>query len=367
MNDQILFVIGSLKLGGAEKMCVQLANEFTGRNVKVSILVLSLDAAVLNSRLIPGITVHSLETSNVRYAFFQLKQYLVKNKVNNVLAFSFQLAVSLVLIRKIWRMDFFLVARSVNSLSSKIHFETRYWHRFVNQFLIKPLFFQTDLIIAQSTGMKRELVELRGDRKTPIKVIFNFLSDPANYELSNTDYGKPKDQDNYILFVGKLEKQKNVEFLIRTIKLIRNHRCDFKLHIVGDGPLRTNLEDYSLAMGLEKYVVFEGRHNNVSPFYSKATVLLLCSLYEGFPNVLLEALHFSIPVVSVDCPSGPEDIIINNVNGFLVPGYSEEQFARVISRALDKRWDSDAVKETLSKFNKVRIVDTYLETLKLKN
>ena len=367
MSEQILFVIGSLKLGGAEKMCVQLANEFTRKNIKVCILVLSMEGAVLDKRLIPGISVDSLETSNVRYAFFKLKEYLVKNKIGKVLAFSFQLAVAIVLIRKIWRVDFFLAARSVNSLSSKIHFETRYWHRFVNQFFIKPLFFQTDLIIAQSTGMKRELEELNGDGKTPIKVIFNFLSDPDKYQLINQDHRVSINDEKYILFVGKLEKQKNVEFLIRSIKLICDCRSDFKFHIVGDGPLRSNLESYALALGLEKYIVFEGRHDDVSPFYSKASVLILGSLYEGFPNVLLEALHFGIPIVSVDCTSGPEDIIINNVNGFLVSDHSEENFAREACKALEKKWDPVLVKGTLSKFNKELIVESYLKTLELKN
>ena len=174
MGQPILFVINSLRLGGAEKICIELANAFVERGIAVDLMVLELREAVLQERLNPKVRLINLEINHARQSFFSIKNILVKSNYGEVLVFTFQLSVVLVLIRKLYGLKFRITARAINNLSEKFRRETSLWHKYVGQFLIRKFYFDVDTIIAQSSGMQKELEDLRGTGRTTIKTIFNF-------------------------------------------------------------------------------------------------------------------------------------------------------------------------------------------------
>ena len=136
------------------------------------------------------------------------------------------------------------------------------------------------------------------------------------------------------------------------------------LHIIGDGNERGRLEVEVKFLGIEDSVVFHGHLKEFSKIYEKASIFVLPSLYEGFPNALLEAMSVPIACISTNCIAGPSDIIEHNVNGILVkPGSAEaigEALARLMkSEPLRNRLAAEAYK-VRTKFDFENLAQRYI-------
>lgn len=125
--------------------------------------------------------------------------------------------------------------------------------------------------------------------------------------------------DRIVLAVGRLVHQKGFDLLLRACARLSWLHQEWRLVILGEGPDRPVLERFCLAHGLEERVLMPGRLGNVSEWYARADLFVLSSRYEGFPNVLAEAMAAGLPVVSSNCPTGPSDLVHNGVDGILVP------------------------------------------------
>lgn len=328
----------------------------------MTLCVLELQNAVLAKKLHTKIKLINLEVNHARHSIIRIKNILKIEKVTQVLVYTFQLAVVLVLIRKVWLRDLRIIARSINSLDQKFKHEKSLWHKWISQLLIKKWFFEVDHIIAQSRGMKEELESLKGKKDVPITVIFNFLE--QNPVLSKIETQR---RGHSLLFVGKLKEQKNLFFLIDTIEIAMKSEPRLLLTLVGDGDQREELEDYVFKKRLSQQIKFEGKQIDVNPYYASANLLVLTSHYEGFPNVLIEANGWGLPVVSVDCPHGPSDIVIPGINGLLVKDQSKESFAEAIVQALNMSWDKSIIVSTIDRFSREIAVNQFLTILQEKS
>jgi len=357
-SNRIAFVIGGLRIGGAEKVCISLANKFHEEGYDISLIVLNLKNAELLKYLNPDVPIIDLNLSHARMAFFPLYRNLNKFNITKCLSFNFQLSVLLVLIKKVFNIQISIYSRGISTYSEKILKEQNLRHKYFNSFLIRLLYRKSDFFIAQSTGMLKDMIEYLNVPKDKVRVIFNpvqSLQTTAEIRINE------EVQTREILFVGTLKEAKNVSFLLRSIYELLRTREDFKFRIIGDGNLRSFLEQECRELGMENYVLFEGRRVNPERFYLNADVFILGSWYEGFPNVLLEALSYGVPVVSIDCKSGPEDIIIEGSNGYLVKDYDEKDFAEKICLALNREWNKEAIQASISKFNFEEIFREYRE------
>jgi glycosyltransferase involved in cell wall biosynthesis len=122
----------------------------------------------------------------------------------------------------------------------------------------------------------------------------------------------------YIVAAGRLSPEKNFTSLLDAYA--QSQACvSFKLLILGEGPERATLEQYIKNQGLEQRVVLPGFMRNPYPYINNARCLVLSSLHEGFPVILIEALGLGRPVISTDCETGPREIIVQGENGLLVP------------------------------------------------
>src|SRR5690606_37684775 len=128
--------------------------------------------------------------------------------------------------------------------------------------------------------------------------------------------------------------------------------------------LEKELKNLALDLGISDRVVFKGYQSDIIPFYLNAKVTLLTSLFEGFPNVLLESIALGTPVVAFNCPSGPSEIIINGINGYLSKYLDEEHLEKHLTESLCRNWDPLVVSKTVYKFRKEIIVDEYIKFLK---
>jgi glycosyltransferase involved in cell wall biosynthesis len=128
--------------------------------------------------------------------------------------------------------------------------------------------------------------------------------------------------------------QKGFDLLIEAFAIIASQNEQLRLAIAGEGPDLQLLRDLAARLDLAQRVSFLGPIKNLSAVMRKADVFVLSSRYEGFPNVLLEALASGVPVVSTDCPSGPREILGDGSLGLLVPCGSAKALAEAVMRVI---------------------------------
>lgn len=151
----------------------------------------------------------------------------------------------------------------------------------------------------------------------------HILPNPISRELTDLRDIEIK-REKIILNVGRLSPQKGQDLLIKSFARTNNE--GWKLFIIGEGELRNKFENWIKELNLSDKIFLLGRKKNIHTYYNKASIFAFSSNFEGFPNALLEALHFGLACISTDCPTGPSDLIVNNINGFLVPTDNLSQY-----------------------------------------
>lgn len=177
------------------------------------------------------------------------------------------------------------------------NFSFRY---FVSKMLIKHLYGRAYKVVPNSKYIAYELTEYFGIDSENIMVIHNPI------DCTKLCVDREKNKKFTFITVGRLYKQKNHELLIKAFKIAN---LDAELWIIGDGPLKKQLQELVKALKLDDKVFFLGIQRNIFDYLSKAHCFVLSSIHEGFPNVILEALSCGLPVISTDCHSGPREIL----------------------------------------------------------
>lgn len=138
--------------------------------------------------------------------------------------------------------------------------------------------------------------------------------------------------DNYIIFFGRIyDEHKNLKLLLRAYKKSELPKQQIKLLILGDGPDYKAIVEYSFELQINDFVIFKEFIPNPYPYVRKALFTLLTSRFEGFPMIIPESLSLGVPVISVDCQSGPNEIIKNGYNGLLVENFNEQALAEAMN------------------------------------
>lgn len=131
-----------------------------------------------------------------------------------------------------------------------------------------------------------------------------------------------------VIAVGRFNHQKGFERLIDAWAMVVREMPDWTLHIVGDGELRTELQQQIDYLNLSAHVIMGRAEKDMISVYKDASILAMSSYYEGLPMVLLEAQAVGLPIVSFDCKCGPKDVIEDGVDGFLVKEGNIEELAQ---------------------------------------
>jgi glycosyltransferase involved in cell wall biosynthesis len=166
-----------------------------------------------------------------------------------------------------------------------------------------------------------------------------------------------------ILAAGRLTAQKNFETLINAFLLVQKSRPSARLLILGEGEDRQHLEQLAKELGLQEVVHFQGFMINPYAFMANSDLFVLCSRWEGFGNVLVEAMACGTPVVSTDCPSGPAEILANGKYGELVPVGNAELLAKAIIRTLENPTNRNTLIQRAMDFSIDKILPQYLEIM----
>ncbi|MGD8506138.1 MAG: glycosyltransferase family 4 protein [Candidatus Bathyarchaeota archaeon] len=166
----------------------------------------------------------------------------------------------------------------------------------------------------------------------------NNYFDPGNREVKRkTERLRDRfDVDDKMIvgFVGRLVPAKGLGYLFSAIKTIQKENSNIVLLIVGDGAQRRDLE--IMAKNLKVKAIFAGWQHDLRPYYSLMDIFVLPSLFEGLPNVILEAMAMRIPVVATSVGGNP-DVVSNDENGFLVPPRNFVKLAAVLERLVEDK------------------------------
>ena len=182
----------------------------------------------------------------------------------------------------------------------------------------------------------------------------SIIPNPFDFDLIREKANEFEVKGNYIVAVGRLSKEKNFDYLIKAYKL---SNIKEELWLVGDGPLRGDLEKLVKSLNLEGKVKFLGWQKNPYPFIKNAKLLCMSSTFEAFSNVIVESLIVNTPVIATDIKCGPRDIL--GSDEYLIPLNDEEFFARKIKDLKDKK-----VNINIDRFRVENVVKRYIELFK---
>jgi len=188
-------------------------------------------------------------------------------------------------------------------------------------------------VLCVSDSIQKFTQRCCGSKILSANVLYNPFDMEAIRTLSEV-YNFSALQNEYLLFVGRLEKQKRVDRLLNAFSLIQNK--SIKLLILGEGSLENELKRQAELLGISERVIFRKFETNPYPIIKAAKGLILTSDHEGLPTVIIEALILGVPALSVNCPSGPDEILTGTLSRYLINSYDEKVIADYIDSLLDE-------------------------------
>jgi glycosyltransferase involved in cell wall biosynthesis len=221
-------------------------------------------------------------------------------------------------------------------------------------------------VIAVSGGVAEDIIRLYHLPKAQVRVIYNHVVTPELLSKASEPLSHPWFQPGeppVILGVGRLTQQKDFITLIRAFALVRR-QVEARLVILGEGEDRPRLEQLAAELGLQADVALPGFVENPYAFMRRSAVFALSSRWEGFGNVLIEAMACGTRVVATDCLSGPREILEDGKWGKLVPVGNPEALAEAIVETLHNPPSVDPTVRA-KEFSLEKAVEAYLDALGL--
>lgn len=305
----IMFAIGSLQGGGAERVVSVWASALIEKGYKVSVMVYARvqDEYTIDSRVnIYPISSSQQECNNLTM-FERLKLFrktLKSHKPDIVISFLpvIQVYVALASIGlNIPRIETIRINPWVVGCLKPIVAKIWLW-----------CFDSCKALILQSQDQKAFF-------KKSVQKKAIVIPNPLNDMYVKNQKIEYDSQSHKIVAAGRLTDQKNYKMLIDAIKIVSATYSDVTLQIYGEGELKDQLGLYITEQELENNVFLMGRSNELHKVYKGSDLYVMSSDYEGMPNALAEAMAIGLPCISTDCKTGPRDLIDDGENGFLVP------------------------------------------------
>jgi glycosyltransferase involved in cell wall biosynthesis len=210
-------------------------------------------------------------------------------------------------------------------------------HGELRAFLTQKLFNNADRVIANNKGISQDLVENFNVHPEKIVTLFNTFNFERVRKLSDeavTEHIWFAEDIPIVLFVGRLSNEKGLVYLLRAAYFVKKS-TRLRCVLIGDGEEYETLQQMAQHLGVADDVLFLGKQQNPFKFMRKATLFVLPSIFEGLPNVLIEALACSCPVIATDCPGGGSaEILKDGEYGLLVPPRNGEALSDAILRLL---------------------------------
>ena len=223
-----------------------------------------------------------------------------------------------------------------------------------------------DHVIALSTGVAEALSVLIPETRVRISVVHNAGYDQQVEKLALEEPSLPTPKGPWFLGCGRLTTQKDFSTLLRAFARIQREN-EGELWILGEGELRGKLEREITALGLDASVRLPGFVKNPFAYMARANAFVLSSQWEGFGNVVTEAMACGTPVISTDCPHGPREILEDGKWGTLVPVANGAALADAMRGALSNpeqhRVRAKAARAHVTRFEAAEITRQYEQVI----
>jgi glycosyltransferase involved in cell wall biosynthesis len=357
---KIAIVLPHLGCGGAERLAVNLANHWASQGFQVDLVAMRAKGELLEA-VQPSVNVVDLGVDQIRHFLRPFRAYLRRNRptvcwanmwpLTSVAVFGWLLAGCA---GRLYLTDHTNLIKSCER-EMNIPLSRLRW-------ILKATYVLASGFSVVSDGVRENMRTLTGRCYPGARVIHNpattgrfagRLPDDEALALWGRNAG-PR-----ILSVGTLKEQKNHHLLIDAFSLMRQAGAG-KLVIVGEGPLRADLTEHIERQGLQECVTLAGFCADPTPWYRSADLFVLSSGWEGFGNVIVEAMACGVPVVSTDCPSGPAEILENGRHGQLVPVDDAAALCLAMTRELSQPTDPQQLMSRADDFRIDVIAHQYL-------
>lgn len=371
----LCILVESFGGGGAERVAVNLANLAVDRGWQVDVAAF-VATGPNRARLRPAVRVVDLAVPYrplrlLRWAVPRFRRYLRTERPAAVLATIRDANIAAVLARGLagpHPQRPTVVLREANTLDAVIAPDGRPRQR-GRLWFMRRTYHRGDALIANSDDTRQDLIDHRLVDGTAVTVIPNPVldGDPRARAAESPPDPWPRwfDQPDtpVILGMGRFQPQKDFATLIRAFAQVHAARPETRLVILGDGTERDTLTALADELGIGAAVAMPGYHDNPFPAFARAAVFVLSSRWEGFGNVLVEALSVGTPVVSTACPGGPRTILADGRYGRLVPVGDPAPMATAITATLDSPPDPATLRTRAADFTVEKTGTRYLDTI----
>lgn len=308
--SKITFLVSSFRAGGGERVMVDLANSFVARGYNIDMAVLKpvgQYATQVDSR----VRVISLDAGRMIFSLPKLVAYLRRERPESLLALDEYTHLLAIIAKRMSGVQTKVVLRIGNMLSELFRRYQGWKNKLLLPIFVKALYKKADGIIANSLGVRDDVIAVTKIKSDRVAVIHNpknisFIHKQMTERVSHpwlTNKTIP-----VIVAVGRLRVQKNFPLLLRAFMQVVQ-RIPSRLIIVGGGREEGRLRSLVRDLSLESSVSFVGYTDNPHMYMSNANMFVATSLWEGLPNAVIEALVCGAPVIVSDCDSGPREIL----------------------------------------------------------
>ena len=346
-KTSVVLFTHSLSGGGVQIAFVRLAEELADTGYRVAIVCqVAAEATVAMPQA--KFEVHVLGTPHVRQLIRPFLKFTKEWRPDVVISSLPHNNIMMIITKLLSFSNWKLIITEHGPLTNLIEFSNDVRFK-VLPYVIPVLYPFADAVVAVSRGIADELRRF-APRISRLVVIYNPIVQLRTLApLADVRATAIADDVPTIIGVGRLSAEKDFSLLIRAFATLRARRLA-KLVILGEGPERPVLENLVRELGCQKDVSLRGWVDDLSTYYSRARVVAVSSRFEGFGNVIVEALSFGTPVVATDCPFGPREILEGGKFGRLVPMGNHQAFADALEQTIDSPQDPEVLRSRAEDF-----------------
>ncbi len=357
---KVSLFIPNLHGGGAERVFINLAKIFSERGLAVELVAGNSNGELVNQ--IENISMVDLRSSSVLKAIIPLVRHLRKSKPDILMSAMPHANLAAIIASLLSGRQ----CKVVSTVHENVFFALEHislYEKFI-LYILKFGYHFSDGFVAVSTGLLKSYERFQGNSLPRIrKCIYN----PIIKEFDSSDVtGSSRYPENgvyRIVSAGRLSFEKNFGLLINAFSLIED-KSNITLTIYGEGPEREVLERLIERLDLHNYISLPGYTHDLTRRFSESNLFVMTSIWEGFGNVLVEAMAAGCRVISTDCESGPREILGGGKYGQLVPVNDAIALANAITIEMNQPAQPFNREEMLSPFTFDNIGSQYISLFK---